>query len=444
MKRLLFALVATVVLVGAPSGVFAQSGSPGPYQGIFSGGGNNTDPNIHHRLDLSFSVAAAYDDDVLPALTGGIEPTTRPFNGYNTTYTGNAQYQWQGRRMQAGLTATSALRQFTDTNDYTMTHALGAGFSAQFARRTTLFVNQSANYSPPYLFGLFPNVDVASPGAVIAGGPNYLVDDTESLSYETIVTVEHGLTRRGTVSVSGDYRFTDFRDNSRGRPDVRSSGVRTRYGYSFGRNTAFTAGYHYRSGELGFGSTAFSSEQGVEVGMAYNRKLSATRKATLSFSIGSTTMDLPSVPAAGIVAGRQSDVSAEAALNYQFARSWIVRGAYRRGAEFVAELSEPIFVDGVTLTLGGDMGRRIHLSSSGAYSSGQGLQPGATTNLLKTYTGNLRLAVDLTRSLGSYAEYLYYLYDFSGNPNLAPGLLTKVERNGVRAGLTVWFSMRRH
>src|SRR3954463_9713127 len=126
MKRLLLALVATAVLLGAPAGVFAQGGSAMPYQGIFNNN-RDSDPNIHHRLDVTFSVAAGYDDDVLPALTGGIDPASRPFNGYNTTYTGSAQYAWQGRKMQAGLTATSALRQYTEFNDYTMTHAVGAG-----------------------------------------------------------------------------------------------------------------------------------------------------------------------------------------------------------------------------------------------------------------------------------------------------------------------------
>ena len=441
MKRLLLALVAPAVLLGAPSGVFAQGGSTMPYQGIFSNN-RETDPNIHHRLDVTFSVGAGYDDDVLPALTGGIDPTAKPFNGYNTTYTGSAQYAWQGRKMQAGLTATSALRQYTEFDDYTMTHAVGAGFAMQFARRTTLFVNQSVNYSPPYLFGLFPTVGTTSPGDVIAGGPNYVLDDTESLSYESIVTVEHGLTRKGTISVSGDYRYTDFLDNSRGRPDVNSSGLRSFYSYAFGRNTAFTVGYHYRSGELGFGTTAVSSEQGVDFGLEYSRRLSPTRRATLNFSVGSSTMDLPNVPAAGIVEGRQSEVSAEAALNYQFSRTWMLRGAYRRGAEFVAELSYPVFVDGVTATVTGDMGRRVHFSSAAAYSSGQGLQPGTNQDLV-TYTGDVRLSFDLVRRISSFVEYLYYSYDFSQNPLLTPGLVNRVERNGARAGLSVWFTMRR-
>ena len=323
-----------------------------------------------------------------------------------------------------------------------MTHAVGAGFAMQFARRTTLFVNQSANYSPPYLFGLFPDVNPVTPGDIIAGGPNYVLDDTESLSYESIVTVEHGLTRRGTISVSGDYRYTDFLDNSRGRPDVSSSGLRSQYSYAFGRNTAFTAGYHYRSGELGFGTTAVTSEQGLDVGLEYSRRLSPTRRATLNFSVGSSTMDLPSVPAAGIVEGRQSEVSAEAALNYQFNRTWMLRGAYRRGAEFVAELSYPVFVDGITATLTGDMGRRVHYSSSAAYSTGQGLQPGTQQNLV-TYTGDVRLSFDVARRLSSFVEYLYYSYDFSQNPLLTLGIVNRVERNGARAGLSVWFTMRR-
>jgi hypothetical protein len=72
--------------------------------------------------------------------------------------------------MQAGLTATSALRQYTEFNDYTMTHAVGAGFAMEFARRTTLFVNQSANYSPPYLSVCF-RMSIRPPGDIIAGGP---------------------------------------------------------------------------------------------------------------------------------------------------------------------------------------------------------------------------------------------------------------------------------
>ena len=150
--------------------------------------------------------------------------------------------------------------------------------------------------------------------------------------------------------------------------------------------------------------------------MEYSRRLSPTRRATLNFSVGSSTMDLPNVPAAGIVEGRQSEVSAEAALNYQFSRTWMLRGAYRRGAEFVAELSYPVFVDGVTTTLTGDMGRRVHFSSSAAYSSGQGLQPGTNQDLV-TYTGDVRLSFDIVQRISSFVEYPVLLLRFFTEPS---------------------------
>jgi hypothetical protein len=440
MKRQFFVAAASVLIVGTASGAFAQ-GSSRPYQGLFGGGGAK-DPAVHHTLDVNLSIAAAYDDDALPSLIGGIDPTQRPLSGYNTSYAVSAQYGWQGRHMQAGLSGVSTLRQYVDFNDYNMTHSVAAGFSAQFARRTTVFVNQTADYSPPYLFGLFPSVETPKPGVVVSGGPNYVVNDTESLSYQTIATVEHGLTRRGTVALTGDHRYTDFRRNDTGRPDVSSSGARLQYGYGLGRNAAFTAGYHYRSGQLGFGTLAVSSEQGLDVGIAYTRKLSPSRRATFNFSVGSSRVELPDAPAAGIIGGRQMGVSADAGLNYEFAREWVVRGAYRRGAEFVAELIEPIFAEGVTLSLNGYLTRRLHLQSSAAYSTGESIQIGTSPNLT-TYTGNVQLGYAFARSLGAYVEYLYYYYNFTGSTQLAPGLLTGVERNGVRVGLTYSFSLRR-
>jgi hypothetical protein len=49
----------------------------------------------------------------------------------------------------------------------------------------------------------------------------------------------------------------------------------------------------------------------------------------------------------------------------------------------------------------------------------------------------------LTRTLSAFGEYLYYFYDYGGSRLNAPNLIPGVERNGVRAGLTVWFSARR-
>jgi hypothetical protein len=441
MKPQHLVIVATALLACAPGAALAQP-STRPYQSLFANGSGDTNPAIHHKFDFSLSVLAAYDDDVLPGATGGLDPTTRPLSGYNTTYAGNAQYGWQGRHMQAGFSAQSTVRQYVRFNEYNASHSAAAGFAVQLPRRTSVFVNQTVAYSPPYLFGLYPSLQLPTPGMDDTGQANYVVDDTESLAYETIATVEHGLTRRSNVSVSTDYRFTDFRRNDTGRQDVRSSGISAEYAYSLGRNSALTAAYHYRSGELGFGSVAVTSEHRAEIGMAYNKRLSPSRRATFDFNIGSSRMDLPASPATGIVAGLHSSVSADAALSLEFARDWIVRAAYNRGAQFVAELTQPVFADGLTTALDGRISRRVRLMIAAAYSKGESFQLGENPDVL-TYTGDAQLLCELTRMLSSYVEYLYYFYDFQGSTLLAPGMVKSAERNGVRAGLTLSFSFRR-
>jgi hypothetical protein len=81
--------------------------------------------------------------------------------------------------------------------------------------------------------------------------------------------------------------------------------------------------------------------------------------------------------------------------------------------------------------------RRFDISLTGGFSVGNS----ALTNnsSYDTYTGDLRLRYAVTRNWAVFTEYLYYFYDFRGaslllSPGIAPGL----ERNGIRAGLTLW------
>jgi hypothetical protein len=52
--------------------------------------------------------------------------------------------------------------------------------------------------------------------------------------------------------------------------------------------------------------------------------------------------------------------------------------------------------------------------------------------------GEARLRYRLTGNVAVYVQYLYYFYDFHGNTAVIPGLASSLERNGVRAGLTLW------
>ena len=57
--------------------------------------------------------------------------------------------------------------------------------------------------------------------------------------------------------------------------------------------------------------------------------------------------------------------------------------------------------------------------------------------MFKTYTGTVRLSYPVTRTFAAHVEYLYYFYDTLGSTPIAPGIASRVERNGVRAGLTL-------
>jgi hypothetical protein len=84
----------------------------------------------------------------------------------------------------------------------------------------------------------------------------------------------------------------------------------------------------------------------------------------------------------------------------------------------------------------------VDLSVVGAYSNGESALQ-STAFKVKSYTGDVRVRFALTRTLSAFGEYLYYFYDYGGSRLNAPNLIPGVERNGVRAGLTVWFSARR-
>ena len=126
----------------------------------------------------------------------------------------------------------------------------------------------------------------------------------------------------------------------------------------------------------------------------------------------------------------------ELTVDWQFDRAWQVRGTTRRALEYVAGLRVPVFVDGVAAELTGLIHPRLNVLASARYSSGtSALNDHAQP--FDTYSASLQTRYALNRELAVYGEYLYYFYDFRGT-GLAAGIPPRLERNGVRAGLTLW------
>lgn len=430
---------AVVVASGWLAAATAASAQDRGFNGIFGG---REETASDQKLDLLTTLVQAYDDNLL-AENGLTSPGAPVLGGYYTMFTGSMEYAWTGRRVQIGATGSSAWRYFSEVGRVQgQSHSGGLGLSAELPSRVTLFVNQNAAYSPSYLYGLFPtSATHPSAGDSQAAAPDYAATDAESYSYQTIASLKRGFTRRGSVSLAADYSRSDFTGSSNpsrsvaGRSDLMSYGVRADFSKAIGRRESIRTGYRYKATEYGTSVAGRTGEHGFEVGFERTKILSASRRAEFGFSLGVSAGEVP-VTTAGPEGGEFYGLTGAASMTYQFGRSWDWGVSYRRGVAYVAELTEPVFTDGVSASIGGLLTRGMDLRLAAGYSSGESVL--YATSGFDTYTASARSRFAVTRRLGVYLEYLYYFYDFGGNSLVAPGLSPRLERHGVRGGLTLW------
>jgi hypothetical protein len=428
--------VASGVLVDATLACAQGMRSDRPFRALFGRGNAGTGGQT---VDLSATMVEAYDDNLL-AEVGGVTAGSPAVGGQYTMVQAGGKYSWIARRVEIGITGASAFRSYNLGTIRSVSQSAGFGLSATLPGRTQLAVNQSAAYSPSYLAGLFPSLADPGLGDTRPTSPNYAVDDFASTSYTTSAAVSRGLTRRGSIMAGADYTVTDFRGNSAARPDGSTRGLSTAFSHLVGRHSALSADYRYRTGNFGFGADTSSTEHAVNLGATHTRVLSATRRAEFSFGVGVSTSNVPAqlaqvTPALPGDTSRLYRVVGDGSLAYQFSRTGQFRTSYRRGVEYIVELGQPVFTDGLSASVGSSVTRRLDLTVAAGYSKGAGaLQRGSNFD---TYTADIVSHVSLTRTLAVYAEYLYYFYDFGAATILAPNVARRLERNGIRVGLTV-------
>jgi hypothetical protein len=466
--RVLFVLaMAAIVAAGAPPAL-AQGTSPrSGANGLF--GSDNSDPSARQKLDLTLTSTQGYDSDLVPnpngtALVGFGGPES---TGLSTTVVGAADYAWQVLRVQVRATGTSALRYNRPLGDIlssvqTASHTAGVGIFASLPKQSTLLVNQTATFSPSFLYNLFPQAPATVPGDAPPTAPDYAMDGSESRTYTTTATLTHDFTRRSSLSATADYQNTDTRGGSEGRRVLGSYGIRGLFSRRLGPNTAAIGEYLYRNSEFaragGVTTGETLAEHRFNIGMDYNRRLSANRRVIFGVLIGSSTTVVPGLVAAlepavpesaepappvpesagGFAVGDVDyrRISGQMTVGYEFGRTWKASAIYRRGVDQVAGLSEPISADRGTVSVEGLLARRVDIFASAGYSNGESaLNPQGSA--FDTYTGNVRLRYALTRTFATYVEYLYYFYDSRGSTPIAPGISSGLERKGVRAGLTL-------
>jgi hypothetical protein len=216
------------------------------------------------------------------------------------------------------------------------------------------------------------------------------------------------------------------------------------------RNTRATVRYVFRTGrfldasvptitETGWGRGLRLSEQSAGIGMSYARPLSATRRMVVDVVLGGVVLSPLDQPLTGSL--RLTDsyrLVGEATATYALGRAWQAGASYRRGTDYVSGLTEPVLTDGFSGRLEGTFNRRVGVQAGAGYVSGSPalalLRGGAEFD---TYTSDVKLNLTLGRAVATYLQYVYYLYDFRRFGPLVAGIPPALERNGLRAGLTL-------
>ena len=417
-------------VVSAPS-----PGSP-PSPGLF--GGIQPDANAKKRADVKVSLVHGYDEDVPQVLIPTLDPSSLQSGGFSTSFMSDFSFASRSNRVDVGVNAGTVVRYYAEAHDTRLLgHNAGVGVSWRLPKRTTLLANQSAAYTPTYLFGLFPapgNIEPGDPGIT---APDFALSEFQSYTHSTTVTMKHEVTRRASLTGTGEYHYIDRLRERAVWQDVSDYALRGGYDQNVTRNTGFNAQVRYRSGQYGYTAVGTMTEAGIDVGMRHTHVLSATRSTSYRFNVGMSGADLPESATGVSGFQRRYFFVGDLSFDTQFGRTWQARAFARRGLEYISDLPEPVFSDGVSVGADGLLSRRVDLSLTAAYASGESL---LSPNSLQfdTYTGDVTVRFALTRSLAVFATYLYYYYEFRGRAELLIGMPSGLERNGGRVGITLW------
>lgn len=424
----LVSLSIALVLVGSTTAL-AQSG------GLF--GATRDDTAERGRLNLGMMLAGAFDTELPPSLLSQTSQVTPQSGGFSSMVLGTATYAHARRRVGIAANAQTAFRYFGSLDRVdALGHSAGVGAQIRLSRLAKVQMNQSAAYSPSYLYDMVPPTTAPELGETIETAPNFQVVQEPSYSYRSAFTFSIGGNGRGpSVKVGGGSERTRYSGGREDRPRLKTYNGRATFTQHLRRNLGLSADYEYRTGDYGIG---LSTEHRIMAGVDYTRRLSSTRNATFQFNIGRSTLDMPVATIDGDVVGRQDRMAADARITYELKRGWNIAGSLRRSIEYTPLFREPVFSDGASVSLSGLITREWDVTVAAGYANGASALN--DFNTLRTYNGDVTARYALSRSLAFYGEYLYFHYDWQGRALLLPNLPTVFEQHGVRFGLSLWLS----
>ena len=423
----------------APAGAPIQDPPPDPasvrrpYRGLFD---ELPDLNATQQLILNGSVYGAYDTNRLAVLAHeqDIDPRLQD-SGYYSGATARLTYRvnHQGHRA-AIFGSSSAVANYYYSNQSRITpHYSGiVGVSVPLGRATVLSGSYALALNHYYRFVLFPDGVAEDDTGAEEGDPAYDLVNRVSLQHTGRITLTRQLSSRSSLSMGGtiryaDYLSSDFNSYKNGAAFIQFDRRLTRY-------ATLNLGYAYSvANPRTLGGTS-RTYQRINAGVSYGRALSFSRRTSVSFSSGSaitTSQDLslPDTPNR-----TRFHAIGTATLDYEIGRTFTANVAYHRRVLFREEFDTPFFTDGVTAGVSGSVNRRLHVSAIARWSLSETEIQGDSQHRARSASAQATYAIN--RFLAGYARYVYYYYRFGEDIPLDPGIPQRLDRQGVRVGLT--------
>jgi hypothetical protein len=335
-------------------------------------------------------------------------------------------YAAQNRAVSVGASGFSNFRFYNTAQEFTARSYGGStGVSGSVTPRLHLGASVGASHANQYTFWTFPAVTPQPLGQLFTPlAPEYGLSFADVTSVTTGGSLGYDLTKRSSLSFQYGY----------GKATYGGLGFdQTRRSYS-GRYTLGLT--KYASLRLGYGQERADyllNGQDVkygtaDVGVDYGRPLSFSRRTKFSFGVNTLALDNGS--------DTYLTAGGHASLNHEF-KAWNANLAYTRGVGFIDGFADPFLADSVAAGLTGRLGKRTTVSLSSGYSNGDVGVGASTFRNFDSYSGSAHIEVGLRRNLGLFGEYVYYHYKFDKLIALPQGTPHGLDRQGVRAGLSL-------
>ena len=474
LPRVLIALVATGVLSCAltgtvqaqvqapPAPVTQPPPPPAPPQpppainrrravrGLFGGGPTPDLNRWRNELAVTASFLGGYDDNASPTGgpaigTPGIDPRLS-----QSAYIGTADIGFEyGRAKLTRMFTLGGNAFFNDYRDLDLGISSGGnvrlGMTSPIGRSVTGRANAAFSSDPQYdLSSRLPGVGEIPVSSVDA--PPLLpamtgLNDARSNTVFGGAGLDWQAAHRSMVGVTVNYYNRNYSGTSSATLGD-SSGYRAgvSLAQTLSRRSSLRTTYEYGNStvtELDVDRP--SRDHRIEVGPAYERRLSPSRGLRLAGSVGAIRVETLSTFRDRLVS--YWSPSGSASVDVDLVRTWQARGDYRREISVLDGLVPQTYLaDNLTTSVAGYLNRRTRLELFADYVKGTSPQD-PRLNDFDTVGARAHTRIALTRLLAMTAEYDFYRYHFSNANVLPESLPSRFTRNAVHVGFTLWLPL---